>query len=53
MQEWVRQAASEKLLSDEVDLSDPIFSAFPRVARQGPKIDVLTRHDECFYGPLK
>ncbi len=51
MQEWVRRAIRERLLPDEVDPSDPIFSAFPLVHRKGPKVDVSARHDEYLYGP--
>ncbi len=53
MQEWVRRAIREKLLPDDVDPSDPIFSAFPLVRGKGPKVDVSARHDEYLYGPME
>lgn len=51
MPEWVRRANREKLPPDEVDPSDPIFSAFPLVRGKGPRVDVSTRHDDYLYGP--
>lgn len=51
MPEWVRRAIREKLLPDEVDPSDPNFSAFPLVRGKGPRVDVSTRHDDYLYGP--
>ncbi len=53
LQEWIRRAIREKLLPDEVDPSDPIFSAFPLVRGSGPKVDVSSRHDDYIYGPLE
>ncbi len=53
MQEWVRRAIRERLLPDEVDPSDPIFSAFPLVRGKSPRVDVSARHDEYLYGPLE
>ncbi len=50
MQEWIRRAIHERLLPDEVDPSDPIFTSFPLVRRKGPKAGVSTRHDEYLYG---
>jgi Mobilization protein NikA len=53
MQEWIRAAIRDRLLPDEVDPNDPIFSAFPLVRGKGPKVDVAERHDELLYGPLR
>jgi hypothetical protein len=52
MQDWIRAALRDRLLPDEVDSEDPIFSAFPLVRGKGPKVDVAERHDELLYGPL-
>jgi hypothetical protein len=52
MQEWIRVAIRARLLPDEVDPSDRLFTAFPLVRRKGPKVDVAERHDEILYGPL-
>jgi hypothetical protein len=53
MQEWIRAAIRARLLSDDVDPADPIFTAFPLVRGKGPKVDVAERHDEILYGPLR
>jgi hypothetical protein len=53
MQEWIRAAIRGRLLPDEVDPSDPIFSAFPLVRGRGPKVDVAEHHDDYLYGPLR
>lgn len=53
MQEWIRAAIRDRLLPDEVDSDDPIFTAFPLVRGKGPKVDVAERHDEILYGPLR
>lgn len=50
MQEWIRRAIRERLLPDEVDPSDPIFTSFPLVRGKGPKVAVSSRHDEYLYG---
>lgn len=51
MQDWIRAAIRAQLLSDKVDPTDPIFTAFPLVRRKGPKSNVAGRHDEILYGP--
>jgi hypothetical protein len=52
MQDWIREAIRARLLSDEVDPKDPLFTGFPLVHRKGPKVDVADHHDEILYGPL-
>jgi hypothetical protein len=53
MQAWIRGALRAKLLPDEVDPTDRLFTAFPLVRKKGPKVDVAERHDEILYGPLE
>jgi hypothetical protein len=52
MQAWLRSAIRARLLPDELDAADPLFSGFPVVQRKGPKVDVAKRHDEILYGPV-
>jgi hypothetical protein len=52
MQDWIRGAIRARLLPDQVDPADPLFTAFPLVRRKGPKVDVAQHHDEILYGPL-
>ena len=52
LQEWIRGAIRSRLLPDEVDPRDPLFSGFPLVRGKGPRVDVAERHDELLYGPL-
>jgi hypothetical protein len=49
MQDWIRSAIRTKLLPDDVDPKDPLFTGFPLVRRKGAKSDVATRHDELLY----
>ena len=53
MQDWIRAAIRAQLLPDQVDPTDPIFTAFPLVRRKGPKTNVAERHDDFLYGPLE
>jgi ribbon-helix-helix CopG family protein len=53
MKDWIRDAIRLKLLPDEVDPTDPMFTAFPLVRRKGPIVDVAERHDELLYGPSR
>lgn len=50
MQEWVRQAIRDKLLTDDVNPDDPLYTGFPLVQGKGPRVDVARRHDELLYG---
>jgi len=50
MQEWIRKAIRARLLPEDVDPGDPLFSGFPLVRGRGPKVDVAERHDEILYG---
>jgi hypothetical protein len=52
MQEWIRGAIRSRLIADEVDPANPLFSGFPLVRGKGPKVDVAERHDALLYGPL-
>ena len=49
MQEWIRAAIRAQLLPEDVNPTDPIFTAFPLVRRKGPKTNVAERHDELLY----
>jgi hypothetical protein len=51
MQDWIRKAIRAQLLPDDVDPTDPLFTAFPLVRGKGPKVNVAERHDELLYGP--
>ena len=53
MQDWIRAALRAQLLPDNVDPSDPLFTAFPLVRRKGPRTNVAEHHDEILYGPLE
>ncbi len=50
MQDWLRGAIRARLLPEEVNPADPLFSGFPLVRRKGPKVNVAERHDELLYG---
>ncbi len=50
LQEIIREALRSHLLSDTVDMKDPLFKAFPMAPKTGKKEKTSIDHDKVVYG---
>ncbi|MBX8642915.1 MAG: hypothetical protein KIY10_10115 [Thermoplasmata archaeon] len=50
LQEVIREALKSHLLSDNVDVKDPFFNAFPMTGKTGRKEKTSADHDIVIYG---
>lgn len=50
LQEVIRDALKSYLLSDSLDVKDPLFKAFPMTGETGGKEETSIDHDIVIYG---